>query len=108
MPWYPHGITRSPITFPTFPGLSGDTPWVPRDAGLHAMDCTDIVVGTAHGNSYRVMDYYTRDRSTPRPDSFWGGEDSITAALGWEQDGVTTIVFRKPVLGNTDANAGST
>ncbi|KAA0191806.1 hypothetical protein HAZT_HAZT003474 [Hyalella azteca] len=78
--------------------LSGDTPWVPRDAGLHAMDCTDIVVGTAHGNSYRVMDYYTRDRSTPRPDSFWGGEDSITAALGWEQDGVTTIVFRKPVL----------
>ncbi|KAF2359756.1 DOMON domain [Trinorchestia longiramus] len=86
--------------------LSGDSPWVPRGDSLHAMDCTDIVVGMANGNSYRIMDYYTRDRSTPRPDAFWGGEDSLTAALGWEEDGVTTIVFRRPLQGRVPLYQG--
>lgn len=63
------------------------------------MDCTDIVIGSARGNLYRIGDFYTRDRSTPRPDDFWGGEDSLTAALGWEEDGQTTIVFRRKLNG---------
>lgn len=59
------------------------------------MDCTDIVIGSARGTASRIADYYTRDRSTPRMDSFWGGKNDLTAALGWEKDGITTIVFRK-------------
>jgi len=59
------------------------------------MDCTDIIIGTAKGTSYRIGDYYTRDRSTPRKDEYWGGRDSLTAAFGYERDGVTTMLFRR-------------
>ena len=62
---------------------------------MHPMDCTDIVIGTARGNQYRILDYYTRDRSTPRMDEFYGGSQSLTGAVGKEEDGVTTIIFRK-------------
>lgn len=51
------------------------------------------------GNLHRIQDMYTRDRSTPRTDKFYGGEDSLTSAVGSQVDGVTTIVFRKPVQG---------
>ncbi|XP_060807673.1 uncharacterized protein LOC106141451 isoform X2 [Amyelois transitella] len=64
---------------------------------FNPMDCTDIVIGTARGNYHRVLDYYTRDRSTPRVDTFWGGHDDITAASGYEENGVTTIMFRKKI-----------
>lgn len=79
------------------------------------MDCTDIVIGSARGTASRIGDYYTRDRwllavkktknvsltdavpcrSTPRMDNFWGGKNDLTAALGFEKDGITTILFRK-------------
>ncbi|XP_050356649.1 uncharacterized protein LOC126777614 isoform X2 [Nymphalis io] len=64
---------------------------------FNPMDCTDIVIGTAKGNYHRVLDYYTRDRSTPRVDTFWGGHDDISAASGFEDNGVTTIMFRKKI-----------
>ena len=69
------------------------------------MDCTDIVIGTAIGNEARVGDYYTRDRSTPRHDEFYGGTQSLTAVLGREVDGVTTIMFRRKINGTKDSNA---
>lgn len=28
-------------------------------------------------------------------DNFWGGKNDLTAAMGFEKDGVTTILFRK-------------
>lgn len=59
------------------------------------MDCTDIIIGSARGNASRILDYYTRDRSTPRLDDFWGGKFDLTAATGFESDGVTTIAFRR-------------
>ncbi|XP_013389566.1 uncharacterized protein LOC106158210 [Lingula anatina] len=60
------------------------------------MDCTDIVIGRARGMRGNVGDYYTRDRSSPRPDSFYdNGFNSLTAALAYEQNGVTTVLFRK-------------
>lgn len=62
------------------------------------MDCTDIVIGTARDQYSRVWDYYTRDRSTPRLDTFWGGQSDLTAAGGFEKDGVTTIFFRKKLI----------
>jgi hypothetical protein len=38
-------------------------------------------------------------RSTPRFDTFWGGKNDLTAAMGFEKDGVTTILFRKKLKG---------
>ncbi|XP_067135324.1 uncharacterized protein [Centruroides vittatus] len=70
------------------------TPYTPR-ADFHAMDCTDIVIGVARGSLSRIADFYTRDRSTPKIDSYFGGKDDITAAMGYEIDGITTILFRK-------------
>lgn len=64
------------------------------------MDCTDIIIGSARGNSHRIGDYYTRDRSTPRKDEYWGGRDTLTAAMGFERDGVTTILFRRKLAAN--------
>ena len=61
------------------------------------MDCTDIVIGMARGSLSRVFDYYTRDRSTPRRDSFYGGSDSLTGAVGKEENGVTYIKWRRPL-----------
>ena len=41
---------------------------------FHDMDCTDIVIGVAAGEVGRVVDSYTRDRSTPLPDLRYGGQ----------------------------------
>nr|XP_012552133.2 uncharacterized protein LOC101739898 isoform X3 [Bombyx mori] len=88
------GRKRRAITEPTsyFP----EHEFVPK-FDFNPMDCTDIVIGTARGNYHRIMDYYTRDRSTPRVDTLWGGHDDITAASGYEENGVTTILFRKKI-----------
>jgi len=84
------------------PRVRGGDSWTPRTSkkDFHGMDCTDIVVGMARGSTSRIFDYYTRDRSTPRRDTFWEGEDDLTAALGFEEDGVTTIMFRKKLTAN--------
>ena len=63
------------------------------------MDCVDIVLGKARGEYSQVRDYYTRDRSTPRLDSFYGGSDSLTAAVGKEDNGTTTVIFRRRLTG---------
>ena len=85
------------------PAMEGATSWTPR-GDFHAMDCTDMVIGMARGDASRVFDYYTRDRSTPLRDGLWDGEDDITAAIGWERDGETVIIFRKKLTasGPTD------
>ena len=64
------------------------------------MDCTDLIIGAARGRKSRVLDYYTPDRSTPRRDDVYLGTDSITAAIGKEENGVTTIIFRRKLKGN--------
>src|SRR5665811_1978497 len=61
------------------------------------MDCTDMVIGTARGDYSRIRDYYTMDRSTPMPDSFWGGKDDIVGATGWETNSKTFLIFRKSI-----------
>lgn len=59
-----------------------------------------MVIGSAKGQLSRIGDYYSRDRSTPQKDEFYGGKDDLTGALGFEDDdGFTTIVFRKKVKG---------
>lgn len=65
---------------------------------FHPMDCNDIVIGSAIGEYGRVLDYYTRDRSTPRVDSLFGGKNDLTGATAFESDGLTTIIFRKKLI----------
>ena len=48
------------------PEVHGAPTYAPRGVDFHAMDCIDMVIGTARGSRSRVFDYYTRDRSTPR------------------------------------------
>ena len=78
-----------------FPRDVEKPPVIPKQ--LHGMDCQDIIIGKANGDLSNVGDYYTRDRSTPRRDDIYGGKDDLSAAAGWEEDGVTTIMFRRPV-----------
>ena len=59
------------------------------------MDCTDIIVGSAVGTLHKVNDYYTISRATPMLDEVYGGVQSLTAANGFERDGITTIMFRR-------------
>lgn len=61
------------------------------------MDCTDIIIGQVRGTHSRIRDYYTRDRSTPRSDTFWGGTEDISSATGWEENGITTLIFRRKI-----------
>lgn len=71
--------------------------WTPIH-DFNPMDCTDIIIGSARNSTSRVWDYYTRDRSTPRTDEFYGGHFDLTGATGFEKDGVTTIIFRRKLI----------
>ena len=90
--WRPENLDKSCQTFPE------DAP-APNGRDFHAMDCTDMVVGMARGEMGRLGDYYTRDRSTPRVDSFWGGVDDLDSGVVWEEDGRTVMIFRRKVGG---------
>lgn len=63
------------------------------------MDCTDIVMASAREGYSRVHDSFTPDRSTPKSDTYFGAENSLTAAIGKEEEGVTTILFRRKLTG---------
>lgn len=47
------------------PEVLNGNPWTPKGK-LHSMDCMDMVIGMARGDTSRVWDFYTRDRSTPQ------------------------------------------
>lgn len=68
------------------------------------MDCIDLVMGAARGPLSKIRDYYTRDRSTPRVDSFWGGIDDITSATGWEEEEQTVLIFRRKLVTKDEAD----
>ncbi|KHJ86211.1 hypothetical protein OESDEN_14046 [Oesophagostomum dentatum] len=42
-------------------------------APLHAMDCVDVLIGAVRDGRTRVQDSYSRDRSTPLEDFWYGG-----------------------------------
>ncbi|TMS34614.1 hypothetical protein L596_002167 [Steinernema carpocapsae] len=67
------------------------------EAPLHPMDCTDIIVGAVRDGRSRINDMYTRDRSTPLIDTWFDGEESLSAAYGIEQDGRTIVSFRRKI-----------
>jgi hypothetical protein len=68
------------------------------------MDCIDLVMGAARGSLSRIRDYYTRDRSTPRLDSFWGGKEDLTSATGWEENDQTVLIFRRKLRATDEAD----
>ena len=48
-------------------------------------------------------------RSTPRrDDTFYGGTNDLTAAVGFERDGETTILFRKKLGADAFSDAAIT
>ena len=63
---------------------------------MHPMDCADIVIAKVKGNQYRILDHYTRDRSTPQEDEWYGGTDDLLGAFGEYKDGVMLVGFIKP------------
>lgn len=65
------------------------------------MDCTDIVIGFARSGFGQVQDSYTRDRSTPQDDSFYGGMDNLIGSIAFEEDGVTIMRFKRALAGKT-------
>ncbi|XP_039268430.2 uncharacterized protein LOC120343320 [Styela clava] len=75
-----------------------------NSAALHAMDCQDMVFLSAEGNRHRILDSYTRDRSTPRPDSFFGGTDDLTAAAASHVDGMLHAAFRRKLYSSDQAD----
>ncbi|XP_060069926.1 uncharacterized protein LOC132549958 [Ylistrum balloti] len=77
------------------PGPSGTSDTT--GSTVHPMDCTDMVIGSARGFRSRIGDYYSRDRSTPHRDVFYGGSESLTAAVGNEEGGVTKILYRRKI-----------
>lgn len=60
-----------------------------------------MVVGTARGNRSRIGDFYAHGRSTPMYDSFYGGKENLLGAYGYEENGYTTIIFRKKMSGKS-------
>ncbi|KJH47256.1 DOMON domain protein [Dictyocaulus viviparus] len=83
-------IRREAVIVTSTPNQKSLTPRKPN-----AMECTDIVVGSVLDGRGRVKDFYTPSKATPRPDSTFGGSDSLTAASAFREDGVTTVVFRR-------------
>ena len=65
---------------------------------LHPMDCTDIVIGSERNGFTRIGDYYTRDRSTPVHDEYFGGSSDLTAGAVFQDGDETVMVFRKKML----------
>ena len=74
--WRPADSTKSCQRFPS------DAP-APQGTDFHAMDCTDIVIGVARGEAGSISDFYTRDRSTPRRDTFWVSSFILPAEINY-------------------------
>lgn len=64
------------------------------------MNCLDMVIGMVIDDVSQVRDYYSLSRIIPQPDEFFGGKDSLTSAAAYQQDGTTTVIFRKPLKGD--------
>lgn len=70
------------------------------------MTDADYITGWVIGNNVYIYDTWTVGESLPPADTELGGTDDITLIRGEEKDGVTTIVFSRPLdTGDTAADA---
>uniref|UniRef100_A0A0N5AE40 TIL domain-containing protein n=1 Tax=Syphacia muris TaxID=451379 RepID=A0A0N5AE40_9BILA len=67
-------------------------------------DCADFVIGSTLNGVVRIRDYFASSRLGPQLDLFYGGKDSLTAATIQQKDGVTTMIFRKPLQADDNAD----
>ena len=75
------------------------------DFFIDPMDCADMVVMAAQGEYSRIHDAFSKDRSTPKLDTYYnGGVNSLTAAIGKEENGMTTVLFRRKLQGTNYKN----
>uniref|UniRef100_A0A0N5D296 DOMON domain-containing protein n=1 Tax=Thelazia callipaeda TaxID=103827 RepID=A0A0N5D296_THECL len=63
----------------------------------HPLDCVDVVIGSVINGMSRVRDYYSVSHARPQLDEFFGGQNSLTSASAYYHNGITTVVFRKPL-----------
>ena len=54
-----------------------------------------FLAASEHDGKHRILDMYTRDRSTPQPDTWYNGTDDLTAAVATRVDGILHIRFRR-------------
>ena len=52
---------------------------------------------------YRMLDYFSPNLARPRPDVVYNGTDDILDAAATEEQGVTYIKFRLPLMSNDSA-----
>ena len=70
------------------------------ESPLHPMDCTDLVMAFVREGSWlHVADMYSRDTSSPLRDSWLDGEESLSAAYGYQDGERTVVMFRRRVPG---------
>lgn len=65
------------------------------------IDCLDMVIGILINGVSQVRDYYSFSQIAPQPDEFFGGHNSLTSATAYQQDDITTVIFRKPLKGRS-------
>ncbi|KAL3995632.1 DOMON domain family protein [Acanthocheilonema viteae] len=70
----------------------------------HSMDCLDMVIGVMVDGMSQVRDYYSFSHILPQPDELFGGKDSLTSATAYQQDNITTVIFRKPLKASDHAD----
>ncbi|OWA50794.1 hypothetical protein BV898_15301 [Hypsibius exemplaris] len=77
---------------------------------LHPMACTDITYIAARGKLSRIRDSYTRDHSTPREDSVFGGQCNLVAAIASEdpETNMVTALFRKKLIASEPSDQSIT
>jgi hypothetical protein len=56
-----------------------------------------MVIVKVKGNQSRILDHFTRDRSTPQEDEWYGGSDDLIAATGRVEGNVMLASFLKPI-----------
>jgi hypothetical protein len=92
--WNPNTATRN---FTAGDDKDSDAWAEGEKVGNHPMDCTDMVIVKVRGSQFRILDHYTRDRSTPQEDEWYGGSDDLIAATGKVEDDVMFASFVKPI-----------
>ena len=68
-----------------------------RDAAAHPMMNQDVTVGFASSDRFRIQDAYTPSRARPLPDAYFGGQDDILDAIGYETEDTTYFKFTRPL-----------
>ncbi|VDP52362.1 unnamed protein product [Soboliphyme baturini] len=65
---------------------------------LPVLDCADILIGSAFDHWGKVEDYFAFPGSLPETDNNFRGHQSMTGAIAYSENGVTTMVVRRKLM----------